>query len=230
LKIAPNKVVIALLLFAGSLQTACGGGGESSVPTTAAVAPVATATLPVPEGNRIRFVKTGADAPLVVKQVDRSGRMPNPETPDESVLYDFSLWPGIGGGPGSGNSVISGNVDSGTQPCRGGSQPPPCQAVFWSLPLLVTGDRVVLFWDRTAYEFTVVNACWAEARVSPDALLRTTESETLTLITAGGSFTPGAGYSHRLYVRAERTAGSLARECAVGEAQAPPNATPTPRP
>ena len=60
--------------------------------------------------------------------------MPNPNGSDDVAYYNFSAWPGKGGAPGQGgNSVFAGHVDSGRAPCKNGTVPPPCEAVFWDI-------------------------------------------------------------------------------------------------
>src|SRR3989304_2842744 len=64
-------------------------------------------------GGRIVIAKIGVDAPLTYKPVvpDPNGGTtypPNPDGADDVAYYDFSAYPGLGGGPGiGGNSVFA---------------------------------------------------------------------------------------------------------------------------
>jgi hypothetical protein len=161
--------------------------------------------------------------------VGNDGQLPNSDTPDDVVLYDLSAFPNLGGRPGEGNSILAGNLDSGNRPCRGGTVPPPCRAVFWGLRELQRGDEVHVFWEQRAFVYRVVGFCWTTREEVPEPLYRTTSGATATLITGGGTFVQGRGYSHVIYVRAEASSGTLGTECPVGSSSPPPTPVPTPR-
>lgn len=98
-----------------------------------------------------------------------------------------------------GNAVMAGHVDyAGVGP-----------AVFARLAELTTGDRIELTGeDIGSYRYAVV---WSElydiATAPVDDIIGPTATESITLITCGGTFDAGTGsYDARLIVRAERTA------------------------
>jgi LPXTG-site transpeptidase (sortase) family protein len=213
------------------LAVACGGGGgdkksnagdkpgaglasASEQPTPEATIDLARPTV-VPTGNpniskldaadRIVISKFGIDAPLTLKAVGSDGQMPDPETADDVAYYDFSAWPGLGGGPGKGgNSVFAGHVDSGRKACKNGTVKPPCQAVFWDANKLKTGDEVEVKIGGQSFKYTVTGN-QAVPATSPDwdKIVSSTAEETITLITCGGTFSNGE-YNNRQVVTAVR--------------------------
>jgi sortase (surface protein transpeptidase) len=142
--------------------------------------------------------------------------MPDSEGADDVAIYDFSAWPGLGGVPGKGNTILGGKVDH-SEACRGGTVPPPCRAVFWSLEILGPSDTVDLFWEGQVYRYTVVQSCVMEAAAPGlERMFAATAAESLTLITATGEFDQASGYSQRLFVRAAKAGGSIPSGCPVG--------------
>jgi hypothetical protein len=224
-------VVLVLIL------TACSsGGGENEsapLPTRTPEPPTPTA---LPEGDRLRIPQAGIDAPLVVSIV-ANGVMADPPTPDVVALYDFSAYPGLGGMPGRpGNAVISGHRDS-DKPCNEGRVPPPCEGIFWHLPVVEVGAELTLFFGRQAYSYRVRLRCVAD--LGPfEAIVRSTPGETVTMITSTGPFVQGRGYTQRLLVIGERGAGTLSScpdgtqpaAAATPVVRAPVQATSRPRP
>lgn len=223
----------AVLLALGILVAvvAFSGGGDDDGPTRAASenaglqsdeplpTPEATIALERPTavppphlesvgpGDRLVISKFGISGPLAIKKVGPDGVMPDPSDADEVAYYDFSAHPGLGGAPGrGGNAVFSGHVDSGRKPCRNGTVPPPCQAVFWDVPKMRVGDEIevnlsgqVLRYRVTANQsFKVADAPW-------DQIVTATAKETITLITCIGTFSAGE-YDSRQVVTAERIA------------------------
>ena len=161
----------------------------------------------VSEGDRLMIPRFGVDAPLTYRAVGRDGQMPNPDTPDDVAYYDFSAWPGLGGAPGrGGNAVFSGHVDSGRAACKNGTVAPPCEAVFWELRNLSTGDEIQIRISGETFNYRVVtrenisavDGAW-------DQIVASTAEETLTIITCGGEFDRRSGsYNLRTVVTAER--------------------------
>ena len=116
--------------------------------------------------------------------------MANPDGADDVAFYDFSAWPTLGGDPGRGNTVITGRIDH-NEPCKGGTIPPPCQAVFWDLRFLAPGDAIQIFWNQQEFQYTVGPSCIIEASARDfEKVVATTKDETLTLITGAGDFRP----------------------------------------
>jgi hypothetical protein len=111
--------------------------------------------------------------------------------------------------------------------------------VFWDLPQLSAGDLVTVRWRDQEFRYRVVNQCWIERTSREfDALVRVSNAEMLTIMAAGGEFTPatrpdGRGtYSHLRIIRAEREPGSIAPGCPAGgppPANVPPYQSSNPR-
>jgi len=227
----PILGALATALIAGLvLAVACGGGGDkkssagddfhaglassSEEPTPQATIDLARPTV-VPtsnpniskldSGDRLVISKFGIDAPLTLKTVGSDGQMPDPETPDDVAYYDFSSWPGLGGGPGKGgNSVFAGHVDSGRKNCKNGTVKPPCQAVFWDANKLKTGDEIEVKVGGQSYKYTVTaNQAVPATSDSWDKIVASTADEMITLITCGGTFSNGE-YNNRQVVTAVR--------------------------
>ena len=157
-----------------------------------------------------RFIvpKIGVDAPLTYRSVGLDGVMPNPEGPDDVAYYDFSAWPGKGGAPGAGgNAVFAGHVDSGTEPCKNGTVPPPCEAVLWDLSNLKVGDEIQVRVGGQTYSYNLVSNQPVDAESGPwDQIVTATAKESITIITCAGNFNRETRtYSDRQVVVAERT-------------------------
>jgi LPXTG-site transpeptidase (sortase) family protein len=211
------------------LAVACGGGGDkkddggdfhaglassTEQPTPEATIDLARPTV-VPTVNpnltkldasdRLVITKFGIDAPLTLKTVGSDGQMPDPETPDDVAYYDFSAFEGLGGGPGKGgNAVFAGHVDSGRKACKNGSVKPPCQAVFWDVNKLKTGDEIEVKVGGQSYKYEVKgNQAVPATSDQWDKIVASTAEETITLITCGGTFSNGE-YNNRQVVTAVR--------------------------
>ena len=143
-----GAITTAILVGIVLAVAACGGGGKKGnepvvdfhaglANTTDAPTPEATIDLERPtvvadtnpnltklgDTDRLVISKFNIDAPLKLKAVGSDGQMPDPDDADSVVLYDFSAWPGLGGGPGvGGNAVLAGHVDSGHKPCHNGAR------------------------------------------------------------------------------------------------------------
>jgi LPXTG-site transpeptidase (sortase) family protein len=223
--------IAATLLIGLSLAIACGGGDKKGdgdggddfhaglASSTEEPTPEATIDLARPtvvptanpnisslgNGDRLIITKFGVDAPLTLKKVGTDGQMPDPETPDDVAYYDFTDWPGLGGGPGKGgNSVFAGHVDSGRKACKNGSVRPPCQAVFWDVNKLRTGDEIEVRVNGESFKYSVRANQAVPAATGPwEQIVSSTAEETITLITCGGTFSNGE-YSNRQVVTAVR--------------------------
>lgn len=161
------------------------------------------------DNGRLVIKKIGVDAPLTYKEVVPNPNgvtiPPNPNGPDDIAYYDFSAFPGLGGGPGKGgNAIYAGHVDSGKVPCKNGTVPPPCQAVFWDLKKLVPGDEIEVHVGGQVYRYRVTaNQPVLASQTAWEKIYAATAKESMTLITCTGSFINGE-YDQRLIVTAER--------------------------
>jgi LPXTG-site transpeptidase (sortase) family protein len=158
-------------------------------------------------GDRLVVAKYGINAPLSFKTVGADGVMPNPNGSDDVAYYNFSGWPGKGGAPGKGgNSVFAGHVDSGRVPCKNGSVPPPCQAVFWDIGKVGIGDEIEVVIGPDTFKYRVTSNAPVHAENGDwDSIVSARAQETITLITCGGDFNPTTReYSHRQVVVATR--------------------------
>ncbi|MDE3096285.1 MAG: class F sortase [Chloroflexota bacterium] len=148
------------------------------------------------EGVRLIIPKIKVDAPFTVKTVPASGQMPNPNSWDDVVWYDFSNWPGLGGTPGKGgNVVVAGHVDY----IRHGP------AVFWDLRELKAGDKIeIKMKDGSTITYEVVFNKFVPASAGNfDKVVSATAAESMTLITCSGDFNRGE-YNQRQIVWARR--------------------------
>lgn len=163
------------------------GTGTFGAAPRVLTSPAPAASLP-PE----RFVLPAAslDLPVVPTGVNEAGAMALPERPSTVGWYRFGPAPGAG----SGAVVLAAHVDSrvfGIGP-------------FALLEKLRRGDEVVVGNAAGQRRYAVV----AVERVGKDALrteelFRRTGPEVLHLVTCGGRFEPGFGYSDNVVVRAE---------------------------
>ena len=162
------------------------------VPTVAPAAPTpAPSKAPV---VRIKAPSIGVDAPIITRGLDRAGIMEDPPDPVSVVWYDFSAQPGY-----PGNVVLAGHVDYNNYG----------PAVFWDLRKLTVGDRLqVALQDGSSYTYQVASLAYYDAATAPvGEIVGSTPTETLTLITCGGTFNRRTGdYDKRLVVRAIRIA------------------------
>jgi hypothetical protein len=191
--------------------TSSSGGLQTAQPTPQATADLTQPTADaenlqsIGEGDRFVIPRFEVDAPLTYRAVGTDGIMPNPDGPDDVAYYDFSAWPGKGGRPGAGNPVFAGHVDSGRVACDGGTEPPPCTAVFWDLNNLELGDEVHIIVGDTRYKYAVSSNEPVDAATGPwDQLVSSTAEPSLTIITCGGDFNRETGeYDKRQVVRAD---------------------------
>lgn len=221
----PARLGALVLLLALTLSlVACRAGskpsnasvlkaGPTSEPTVEAsptlVPPTATPDVPRPgnPGDRLVLKRFGISAPLHLKVVGADGQMPDPDNPDEVVVYDFSNFQGLGGVPGQGgNTVFSGHVDSGFKPCKNGTVKPPCTAVFWDLRQVKTGDEIEVHVLDRVYTYRVTaNQAVTAGTANWDQIVARTEQESITLLTCDGTFNPATHeYDQRHIVVAVR--------------------------
>lgn len=128
--------------------------------------------------ERIIITRAEVDAPIAVAVVGNDGHMPSPPSISEAMWYDFSIWPGLGGSPGSGgNVVIAGDAYRPGQPA----------GVFAQLYKLVQGDYVDLRMaggDTLCYRVEF-NKIAKEQDYS--YVTQATAEESITLITGGAT-------------------------------------------
>jgi LPXTG-site transpeptidase (sortase) family protein len=141
--------------------------------------------------SRIRISRIRVDAPVEVKGLTPDGTMESPTGPDVVAWYGFTPKPGLGG-----NAVLSGHVDY----INHGA------AVFWDLRKLEAGDEIdVVLADGVVLQYAIsALQLYPLNDVPMSDVLAPTPTESITLITCGGSFSGGA-YTHRLVLRAIRT-------------------------
>lgn len=224
-------VIVGIVVFVAFASGGDDNGGTdtpSSVSSPAASGGLATNALPTPAGtplatgdtvenapnltnigagDRLVIDKFGINAPLSYKTVGSDGVMPNPNGSDDVAYYNFSAWPGKGGAPGQGgNSVFAGHVDSGRAPCKNGTVPPPCEAVFWDISKLQVGDEVSVVIGDNTYRYRVTSNAPVNAETGDwDSIVSARAQETITLITCGGDFNNTTReYTHRQVVVATR--------------------------
>ncbi len=183
----------------GDLTATATGTTESTrSPTPRSVTAPTTTEVPTPPVYispiaRLRIPILGVDAPVQQKGVDASNTMESPDGPENVAWYNFTAKPGLG----AGNAVFSGHVDY----INYG------KAVFGDVSKLVEGDLIeVLLEDGTLVQFAVTaSQSYSVADIPMEEVLASTSTESVTLITCEGQFS-GGSYSHRLVVRATRTA------------------------
>jgi LPXTG-site transpeptidase (sortase) family protein len=197
--------IVAVLAVA--LASGDDGDDDASLAPTASPAPSVTASpqstlepvptaIPVVPGtdpsDRIVIEKAKVDAPITLKAVPADGgALPSPNGPDDVVFYDFAAHVGLGGYPGSGGRiVVSGHVDYGGGPCKNGSVPPPCTAVFWDLSDLKEGDVIEIRTASGSHKYRVTSSenIGPQDQAKWDGVWGRTGNETIALITCGGDF------------------------------------------
>ncbi len=182
-------------------------GLDTEIPTLVATIPVlptpvaTVGTARVGPSDRFIIRKLGVDAPITLKSVGLDGQMPDPDGPDDVAYYDFSAWPGLGGGPGTGgNAVFAGHVDSGRKACKNGSVKPPCQAVLWDLKKLLPGDEIEVKVSGVSHIYRVTGGQALDPTdVRP--VVTSSAQESITIITCTGEFRNGE-YTSRWVVGA----------------------------
>jgi LPXTG-site transpeptidase (sortase) family protein len=203
--------VVALVAVGVALAMSGGGNGTetAAVPTSTprpspspspvpSSTPVPSPTIPpvVPGNNpddRLVIEKANVDAPITLKAVPANGGpLPSPNGADDVVYYDFAGFPGLGGYPGAGGTiVISGHVDYGIGYCHNGTLPPPCTAVFWDLSKLENGDIIEIHLSNGVHRYKVTGSdnIGADDQEKWNDVWKSAEgTERVVLITCGGDF------------------------------------------
>jgi hypothetical protein len=224
-RVFTELVVVSLLV---AIVAACGSAKSEPPNSPEAITPTAQ-PLVATSGPRLRIPKILVDAPVVVKAISPEGKLPNPETREEVVVYDLAQY-GNKADPKAGNVVVTGFLDSGSVPCFGGYVPSPCFAVFGSLSLLEAGDEISLTLNESTVTYHVVGQCWIENAHFDDAFLKDTSYQAITLTTSAGTFSEATRtYSHTLAVRAVSQTQAPGLDCGRASASPPPSPTPNPR-
>lgn len=158
-----------------------------------APAPVAALPLPAARPTRITVPALDIDAPVTAVGLDEEGwmRAPDPSDPRLAGWFTGSVTPGE-----RGTAVIDGHVDTASGP-----------AVFYRLGAVEAGTRIAVTRENAATaHFTVYRVeslprqTFPAARVYGDA-----GQPELRLITCGGTYTKGAGYTDNVVVYAYLT-------------------------
>jgi LPXTG-site transpeptidase (sortase) family protein len=136
--------------------------------------------------------RIGVNAPVGVYGLDARQIPQVPQNGHETAWYKFTAEPGS-----AGNAVIAGHVTWGGR------------GVFYNLEDLHAGDQIaVVRQDGSRLSYTVNDVFLVDARDPQSvSVMGATPTETLTLITCGGSpyYVGGVlryDYTHRLIVRA----------------------------
>ena len=161
-----------------------------AVPVPTVQATLGPAAEPGPAPVRFAAGEVGIDLPVRPYGVDDEGFMRLPTTVDEVAWYAYSARPG----DRAGTTVLAAHVDTAAE----GLGP------FARLPELDEGDelRVVDAEERARrYVVTAVEKV-AKAEVPLDRVFRRDGDPALVVITCGGSFDRGRGYSDNVVVTA----------------------------
>jgi hypothetical protein len=111
-------------------------------------------------------------------------------------IYDLTALPGLGGAPGSGNTVVAGTQRQGS-----GS--------FARLNTLQPGDEITLTYRGQSYRYSAIMICRA-ASSEFARIVGGGPPERITLIQGASGSAP------RLYAVAERQANTVATACPAG--------------
>jgi LPXTG-site transpeptidase (sortase) family protein len=190
---APTAVAPGLAGSAAGQPAAPGSApsGAPGQPAPAATNGVASAIQPPPAGRqpieRVVVERIGLDAPVVAASlVNRAGAVTW-----AIPAYKAGHADGTAGAGAPGNAVLLGHVDS----LRSGD-------VFRNLEKVALGDTVTVWSGERAYSYRIV-----ETRTvgrADTALVGTTETAALTLVTCAGAWSPLLwDYTERFIVRAE---------------------------
>jgi LPXTG-site transpeptidase (sortase) family protein len=141
-----------------------------------------------------------------VRDVPADGRLGDPATDCDVVRYDFKLFPGYGGYPGDGGAtVLAGHVDY-SLAHEGGTGAVVGVGQYWKQ--LKKGDTIQ--YQRGDGKVITYQVSWtAPVPLGSDfdysTLARQTSTETLALITCGGTWNAAAHeYEERTVVYALR--------------------------
>jgi LPXTG-site transpeptidase (sortase) family protein len=157
-----------------------------------------------PKPQRLTISRIGVDAPVIELNVEPGTTNPAvPSEGDQAAWYDFSATPGVGS-----NAVFAGHVD--WQTANG----QPIAGAFYRLRELHIGDDIAVTLEEGSTLHYRVTGNVAVKYNDPDVVksMGLTSKDVVTLITCGGTWIKdpseenGGNYSHRIIVRAERTA------------------------
>lgn len=171
------------------------GADNRSVQPNSTVIPV---DLRDPLPFRMIIKSIGVDAPMIELGLDEDAVPQVPLNGADVAWYDFSVMPGE-----EGNAVFSGHLEWQGSP-----------AVFTDLKHLQVGDTINLISENGKRLAYVVSDRFEVDSADRDALkvMGPTPTETITLITCGGTWIPdpdeqfGGDYSERVIVQATRIA------------------------
>jgi len=156
---------------------------------------------------RLRIPALGIDAPVGARSVGSDGQMSVPAGPADTVWYDMSAWPSLGGAPGGGqNAILSGHVDyADLVPYAGVLY--NGVGVFVSINQLSPGDIIEVDYRGETLRYAVDWRQEVDAASGNwnDIFSANTGRDSLTLVTCGGEFDfTSREYVHRTVVRAVR--------------------------
>jgi len=139
--------------------------------------------------GRLLIPDIGVDAPFEEKGLNADASMEDPSGREAVAWYPFKSLPN-----GGENIFLAGHLQLGGSP-----------AVFWNVPDLQAGDRLIIWADGVEFHYSVIsNELWSKTD-SLYAVNDPVDSEVVTLMTCGGDFIPETGdYTHRWIVRAAR--------------------------
>ncbi|WP_079031857.1 class F sortase [Streptomyces specialis] len=200
---AACAALAGLVILGVTVMFAGGDGGAPAPPQpdTARQEPAATAgtypgtgvqPLPPAVPTWVSVPSIGVEAPLTNVGLDAEGwvQAPPQEIANLAGWYDGATPPGA-----LGTSVIVGHVDNATGP-----------AVFYGLGAVRLGDSVeVIREDGIAVRFEIYDVAVYDKDEVPETVYRDTGSAELRLITCGGTFEEGSGYTANVVVFARMT-------------------------
>ena len=193
--------------------TQTSANSQQSAPATATLAPSTATTVAAPAvatqiptptqapapalPDSIRIPRIGVDAPLRPQVVGPDGYFGGGDNDNVVEIYDLTALGGLGGSPGAGNTIVSGNQRPGL-------------GNFQHLNTLQVGDEIVITYRGQPYRYSAVIVCRAP---NPDfaRILTGGQPERVTLLQASGT-----GATTWLYAVAERQQNTVSRTCPVG--------------
>jgi LPXTG-site transpeptidase (sortase) family protein len=138
--------------------------------------------------GRLHIPRIGVDAPFEERGVDADLKMEDPTGREAVAWYAFKSLPN-----GGENIFLAGHFQLGGTP-----------AVFWNVPELEAGDRLVILAGGAEFHYSVVSKELLPKADSIHAVNDPVDSEVVTLMTCGGEYVGGNDYTHRWIIRAAR--------------------------
>lgn len=139
--------------------------------------------------GRLNIPRIGVDAPFEERGIDANYKMEDPSGRDAVAWYPFKSLPN-----GGENIFLAGHLQLGGTP-----------AVFWNVPNLEAGDRLIISADGVEFHYAVISKELQTKEDSLSAVNDPVDSEVVTLMTCGGDYVPETGdYTHRWIIRAAR--------------------------